>query len=394
MTRGRGIGAAEDRPAPGVAPGAYFDYAASSPPHAEALDAYVEVARSFFANPSSSHLRGMQARKRLEAARERCKALLGVAPGARVVITSGGTEANNLVLHSFLGEPAEGRVLLANDVHPSSWKAGHRAGDRVDVLKVDGRGLVGLETLAARLTPRHGLVSIAHGNNETGVVQDLEGIASLCAARGAWLHVDGAQAVGHLPLALGSLDRIFYTFSSHKFGAPRGSGGVITGSPERLRPLLLGGSQEGGLRAGTEDAAAFCAAVTALDVSLREFPAKRNLLKGFAEQVIRRVVARFPEALVNSAEEGLPGLVSLSLPGLNGTLAVTEMAMKGFDLSAGSACHAGSSEPSRVIRALGRTRLEALGTLRISMGYATTQQDVDAMVDALLSVIERGLEVG
>jgi cysteine desulfurase len=371
----------------------YFDYAASSPPHAEALDTYVEMARGFFANPSSSHVRGMRARQRLEAARERCKELLGVAPGARIVLTSGGTEANNLVLHSVLDEPSGGRVLMANDVHPSAWKAGHRAGDRVDVLKVDGRGLVSLEALAARLTPRHCLVSIAHGNNETGVVQDLEGIASLCAARGTGLHVDGAQMVGHLPLALGSLDRVFYTFSSHKFGAPRGSGGVITGSPDRLRPLLLGGSQEGGLRAGTEDAAAFCAAVTALEASLRELPAQTELLRGFANQVIRQVLGRFPKALVNSGDEGLPGLVSISLPGLNASLAVTEMAMKGFDVSGGSACHAGSSEPSRVIRALGRTRLEALGTLRISMGYGTTPTDVGAMMEALSAVIERGLEV-
>lgn len=372
----------------------YFDYAASTPPRVETLNQYSRVASRCFANPSSRHRRGMQAREALEGARERFKELLGAEPETRMILTSGGTEANNLVLHSVLsvshGAP---RVLMANDVHPSAWQVGHRYGERTDVLKVDDQGRVRLEDLAARLGPQHGLVSIVHGNNETGVVQDLEGIASHCAEHGVLLHVDGVQAVGHLPLALGDLAGICYTFSAHKFGGLRGAGGVITGSPGGLTPLLLGGPQESGMRAGTEDLAALVAATTALKLSLQELPAQRDRLRGFAARIIEQVLHRFPGVRINSGEGGLPGIVSISVPGLNASLAVAEMAMKGFDLSSGSACHAGSTEPSRVIRALGRTRREALGTLRISMGHGTTEEDVDAMIGALLEVVERGLEV-
>ena len=188
----------------------YFDYAASAPPRAETLRTYSEVANRCFANPSSRHRRGLQAREEMEGARARLKELLGAAPEAQVVLASGGTEANNLVLHSFLnGRPNGNRVLMANDVHPSAWQVGHRYGDRVDVLEVDGQGRISLEDLTRRIDPQHHLVSIVHGNNETGVVQDLDGIASHCAERGVLLHVDGVQTAGHVTLTLGDLTGVF-----------------------------------------------------------------------------------------------------------------------------------------------------------------------------------------
>lgn len=391
------MAAGSQRGAGGAAPDlqGYFDYAASAPPRVAALRAYAEVAARCFGNPSSRHRRGKQARDLLEGARERFKELLGAAATTRLVLTSGGTEANNLVLQAaFAGGCGPGRVVVAEDVHPSAWQVCQRHREQVAVLEVDGRGRVSLERLAALLAAPCALVSVVHGNNETGVVQDLEGIAAVCAERGVALHADGVQTVGHLPLALGGLTGRFYTFAGHKFGGPRGVGGVLTGSPELLRPSHLGGEQEQGLRAGTEDPAALHAAAVALAAELAELPTRAPLLRGFREEIAARVTERFPQARINSGKGGLPGIVSLSVPGLNASLAVAEMAMRGFDLSSGSACHAGSSEPSRVIRALGRSRLEALGTLRVSMGHGTTAADVEAMTEALLGVVERGLEVG
>ncbi|GAB4268494.1 MAG: cysteine desulfurase family protein [Deferrisomatales bacterium] len=371
----------------------YFDYAASEPPFPEALRVQSEVGARLFGNPSSSHRRGLEARTRFEADKERLARLLGADLDARVVVVSGGTEANNLVIDSVMESRPRARLLLARDVHASAWYATKRWPDRVDVVDVGEDGVLDPGAVDAALTGAHALVSVLHGNNETGVVHDVRALAALCRRRGVALHVDGVQAVGRLPLELGALEGVFYTFSSHKFGAPRGSGGVLTGSPETLEARIRGGGQEQGLRGGTENPAAFAGAVAALERSLELRPKREGPLRAWAARIVERVTGRFPQTAVNSPPDGLPGFVSLSVPGLNGSMAVTEMAMRGFDLSAGSACHAGSSEPSRIIRAMGRDRITALGTLRITMGYGTADEEVEEMIAALLTVIDRGLEV-
>ncbi len=371
----------------------YFDYAASCPPHPEALEEYVRASADRFGNPSSTHRRGMEARKLLETAKQRILRALRLPEQTALILTSGGTEANNLVLESFL-RAGTGRIAVAADAHPSVWYVTRKYPDRVDVIPVDDRGRISPRGLEGVIGPIHGLVSLVHANNETGVVQDAAVLWDVCRKKGVAVHLDGVQALGRVPLDLPSLERVFITFSAHKFGAPRGVGGVITGSPERLAPQIHGGRQERGLRAGTENAAGLAACAAALEITVRERPAVARRLRGFWSLLVDRVLARFPGTVLNSDPQGLPDIVSFSVPGLNGATAVTEMAMRGFDVSAGAACHAGAAEPSRVIRAMGRDRITALGTLRISMGYGTTGDEVEAMTETLLDVIERGLEVG
>ncbi len=371
----------------------YFDYAASCPPHPEALEEYARASAERFGNPSSTHRRGLEARRLLDDARRRIRTVLGLPDDTALVLTSGGTEANNLVLESLLAESGT-RLAVAADVHPSAWYVTDRHPDRVDVVPLDRAGRVDLEALERLLGPRHALLSVVHANNETGVLQDVAAIHRLCRSRDVALHLDAVQALGRVPLGLESLEGVFVTFSAHKFGAPRGVGGVLTGSPERLRPLLRGGLQEGGLRAGTQNAAGLAACARALEVTVAHRPRVEQRLRGFGERIVERVRQRFPQTVVNSRPDGIPDIVSLSVPGLNGATAVTEMAMRGFDVSAGAACHAGAAEPSRIIRAMGRDRITALGTLRISMGYGTRADEVEALVEVLLEVIERGLEVG
>ena len=371
----------------------YFDYAASCPPHPEALEEYARASAERFGNPSSTHRRGMEARKLLESAKQRILRALHLPEQTAVIATSGGTEANNLVLESFLTAGA-GRVAVAADAHPSAWYVTRAYSARVDVVPVDGRGRISPKALEQALGPSHGLVSLVHANNETGVVQDVAALWEVCRKKGVAVHLDGVQALGRVSLDLPSLEGVFVTFSAHKFGAPRGVGGILTGSPERLVPRIHGGRQESGLRAGTENAAGLAACATALEITVRDRPEVSRRLREFWRLVIERVMARFPGTVLNSGPDGLPDILSLSVPGLNGATAVTEMAMRGFDVSAGAACHAGAAEPSRVIRAMGRDRVTALGTLRISMGYGTEPAEVEAMAEALLEVIERGLEVG
>ena len=349
----------------------YFDYAASAPPFAEALARQQEVAAKLFASPSSTHGAGRRAKEILDAARKDILRLLGF-PDATLVLTSGGTEANNLVLRSVL----EGRILLAADVHPSAWFAKEAWPKRVEVLPVgaDGR-LQWTSTKAA-------LVSVLHGNNETGLVHELKEV-------GVPLHVDAVQSVGHLPLD--QLPFTYLTFSAHKFGGPRGVGGVVVRNGA-LAPQIIGGGQERGARGGTENVAGLAATALALEASLRMMEVETQRLRGLARKLQAELLAKIPGLVANSdPESGLPGLVSVSIPDLAGETVVQEMDLRGFAISAGAACGSGKMEPSRVLLARGLPRNLALGMLRISMGRLT--KDVDALGAALAEVVKKQREL-
>src|SRR6185503_9670350 len=201
-----------------------------------------------------------------------------------------------------------------------------------------------------------------HANHETGVVQDVKALGEVCARKGVPLHVDGVQALGRLPVTLSELPFAFYTFSAHKFGGPRGVGGVIVRSAT-LAPQILGGGQEKGARGGTENVAGLAAALTALDLATRSLEGEGPRLRKLAGLLTDEIRTAIPDALVNSSANGLPGLVSFSFPKLLGEEIVVELNLRGFAVSAGSACGSGKMEPPRTVMAMGRTREQALGTL-------------------------------
>jgi len=358
----------------------YFDTAATALPWPEALRRFEEVSLRQFGNPSSSHEAGLQARETLETARKAFLARVGFADGT-LVLTSGATEANNLVLKGAL---QKGRPLLAADVHPSVWFA--REGS--DVVETGPDGRIAPEKLASSISKKTSLVSIVHANNETGVVQDVKALGEVCARKGVPLHVDGVQALGRLPVTLSELPFAFYTFSAHKFGGPRGVGGVIVRSAT-LAPQILGGGQEKGARGGTENVAGLAAALTALDLATRSLEGEGPRLRKLAGLLTDEIRTAIPDALVNSSANGLPGLVSFSFPKLLGEEIVVELNLRGFAVSAGSACGSGKMEPSRPVMAMGRTREQALGTVRISMGRHTTEDAVRRLAAALRQVVEK-----
>jgi cysteine desulfurase len=362
----------------------YFDYAATAPPYPEALKRFEEVSLRQFGNPSSSHDAGQKARETLEASRKAFLARAGFADGS-LVLTSGATEANNLVLRAALGVRV-GRVLLAADVHPSAWFA--RTYDNTVILETGPDGRISPETLAARLSKKTVLVSILHVNNETGVIQDLKALGAVCEKAGVVLHVDGVQAFGRLPLTLSELPFTHYTFSAHKFGGPRGVGGLLTRRPG-ISAQIEGGGQEKGLRGGTENVAGLAAALVAFDLSARSLEIEVPRLRKLAALLADDIKGQIPGAILNSAPEGLPGLVSVSFPDLIGEEIVVEMNLRGFAISAGSACGSGKMEPSRPVMAMGRTRAQALGTVRISMGRHTTEDAVRRLAAALRQVVEK-----
>jgi cysteine desulfurase len=364
----------------------YFDHAAGTPPAPEALRRHAELA-ALHGNPSASHPAGQEARRTLEAARRRFLELAGL-PEGRLILTSGATEANNLVLRGVLERRPEGRLLLAADVHASAWFAKELWPGRVDVMETGPDGRIDPAALERRLTPAHVLFSFVHGNNETGTLQDARALAAVCAARGATVHADVVQALGRIPLDLAELGADYAVFTAHKFGGLRGTGGVIAREPV-LAAQILGGGQEGGLRAGTENVAGLGAAVAGLEAAIADREAEAARRRALARDLLD-ILRRWPGLLVNSdPERGLPGLVSVCFPGLVGESLVAELGLRGFAASAGSACGSGRREPSRVVLAMGRPKEAALGAVRISLGRGNGPESIRDLGLTLLEVAEK-----
>jgi cysteine desulfurase len=363
----------------------YFDYAASAPPFTEALDRYKSVALRYPANPSSTHASGTEAgRKLIELKRQFCN-LLDFREG-HLLLCSSATEANNTIIEGHRRKFPQGRILIAEDVHDSIWYATRKHKDHTDVLPLSGMDYPDSRKLASTVNPETSLICINHVCNETGRVYELAPIAEFCFLRNIRLLADGSQAAGHVPVSLDHIPCDYYSFSAHKFGGPRGVGGLLI-RDRQFEPLLSGGRQEWELRAGTENLAGLAATIKAMEISLSKMEEQTSLLHTLKTNLLDELRRQVPEVLVNTPENGLPGLLSLSFPGFMSAEIVTALSVSGFKIARGSACHANRTEPSRVILASGLTEMEAAGTVRISMGRSNTEKSVKELCLALLDYI-------
>jgi cysteine desulfurase len=366
----------------------YFDYAAAAPPFPEALNAQAQAAERWFGNPSAAHGPGRAARAELERLRRRLAELCGFA-GGRLVLTSGATEANNWAIHGTLAHRPAGRILVAPDVHASVWNVCLRYPGRIDSLPVDRHGRIRLRDLTAGFTADTCLVCCSHAASETGIVQDAGAIAAVCERRGVDCLVDGTQACGRIPVDLSAIAADFYVFSAHKFGGPRGCGGVFVRA-HSMPPLMDGGAQEWGLRPGTENLPALAGAVAALERSLALMTVETERLRELTRTVSTELERSGAPFHVNGDPEATaPGFLSLTFPNLDGHALVADLAVQGFAIASGSACSANRPEPSRAILALGRSSAEALGTVRISFGRSSAPAIVEAFARALVKTVRR-----
>jgi cysteine desulfurase len=363
----------------------YFDYSASTPPFPEALEKFRDISMRFLANPSSLHQVGRKARKRfLEAKKSFCD-LLHFSDG-RVLLCSSGTEANNTIIEGHRLRFPEGRLLIAEDTHDCIWYAREKHPDHTDVLGVDRSGQIDPDQFIEAIRPTTTLVCINHVCNELGTIHPVADFADICAARGIRLLVDGAQAMGHIPVDLGQIAATYYSFSAHKFGGPRSVGGIFIRDSD-FEPLLHGGRQEWELRASTENLAGLVATITAFEQCLTSMETEKDRLHELMDHFLKEVKSEVPKVLINSPAERLPGFVSLSVPGFLGTEIVAALSLSGHALSTGSACHENQITPSRVITAMGRSAEEARGTIRISMGRGTTSLSVQRLTRALIEFL-------
>ncbi len=352
----------------------YLDHNAGAPARPAVAEA-VAAALTRGGNPSSVHGAGRAARRTVEDARESVAALLGAAPG-HVVFTSGGTEANNLALAAA----GDGRIVAGATEHDSVLRAAAGA----DLAPVGPDGVLDLAAFEALLDrePAPGLVSIMLANNETGVIHPVTAAARLAHARRALVHCDAVQGAGRLVLDLNALGVDLLTLSAHKLGGPQGMGALVMAGDHDLAPVILGGGQERGRRAGTEAVPAIAGFGVAADLA-RADAGDHAHLAGLRDRMEAALLALAPGAHVFGAGAArLPNTSCISMPGVPSETQVMALDLAGVAVSAGAACSSGKIQPSHVLRAMGVRAAEAATAIRISLGWDTAAADVDRLVEA------------
>jgi cysteine desulfurase len=365
----------------------YLDWNATAPMRPEARAACVE-ALGLTGNPSSVHAEGRAARRLVEAARAKVADLVGAEP-SNVIFTSGGTEANMLALTPMLedGTSKQHRdlLLLSAIEHPSVSHGGRFPRHQTGEIPVTPAGVIDLDMLRRMLKPgAHALVSVMLANNETGVLQPVREAAEIVHEAGGLLHVDAVQGPGRVGIDLKAHGADLLTLSAHKLGGPKGAGTLILREGLHIAdPLIRGGGQERGARAGTENVAAiagFGAAAEAAAAAMDSDAARMALLRGQLEAGLK---ARTPEAVIFGAETArLPNTTLFAVPGLKAETAVIAFDLEGVAVSSGAACSSGKVQPSHVLAAMGVDQTLARGAVRVSLGPSTSESQVEAFLNA------------
>jgi cysteine desulfurase len=363
----------------------YLDWNATTPLRPEARQA-MAAAWDLPGNPSSVHAEGRKARRLVEDARAAVAGAVGALP-RNVVFTSGGTEANALALARGLrlksGPPVQ-RLVVSAIEHASVLAGGRFPAEAISTVGVSGSGVLDLDHLREALAAGPpALVSVMLANNETGAVQPIAEVAEIVHAAGGVLHVDAIQALGKIPLDISALSADLVTVSAHKIGGPKGVGALAwAGGVQGLEPLLRGGGQERGHRAGTEDVAGIAGFGAAVRASVDAFEKDANRLESLRNR-LETGLGRTPGILIFSGNvRRLPNTTLFTVPGLRAETAVIGFDLGGIAVSSGSACSSGKVQPSHVLEAMGFDRELAQGAVRLSLGWSTCEADIDRCLEA------------
>ncbi|MBA3034621.1 MAG: cysteine desulfurase [Gammaproteobacteria bacterium] len=371
----------------------YLDYNATTPVAPEVAAVIRPWLEQHFGNPSSSHVYGQQARQAVAQARNHVAALIG-SDDAEIVFTGGATEANNLALlgvaraYHALGDKKRHLVISAIE-HPAVMQPAlhlRELGWEVTVLPVDSAGRVAVKDLAAVLRPDTALVSVMHANNEVGTLQPLTEIAALARANGTLVHTDAAQSAGKLSVNVDALGIDLLTLAFHKFYGPKGIGALYVRRGTPLKPILFGADQEHGQRPGTENVALIVGAGETARLARERLPGATQHLASVRDELHRRLAGAVPGLMLNGhPDHRLPNTLHVSFPGVSGRELLAAVADE-IAASVGSACHSEADAVSGVLAAMGCNAARARGAVRLSVGLATSEQDVihasSALADA------------
>ena len=374
----------------------YADHAATTALSKRALAAALPFLQGEYGNASSAYAFGKRARKAIARAHRQVADVVGAA-ASEIVFTAGGSEGNNTVLRG-VAERAwragkRAHIVVSAIEHPSvlaPCRVLERLGARIDYVPVSQEGRVAAESVAAVLSEETCLVSVMLANNEVGTVQDIAAIAELLKERGVPFHTDAVQAIGHIPVDVKALGVTYLTASGHKFGGMKGTGFLWQREGAELPPLISGGGQESGRRAGTENTAGIVALGEALTESVERMQEDAVRLRGLVAYTLQMIEREMPEVRVHGAGGAhLPGILNIGISGVRGESLVHLLDLKGICVSAASACSAGTDVPSHVLRAMGYSEREAMEALRISYGRESTQEDAQRVAEEIVCAVQK-----
>ncbi|QPH56004.1 cysteine desulfurase family protein [Pontivivens ytuae] len=372
----------------------YFDFAASTPLAPEVADAMAPWLSGLYGNPHSDHLTGFAAANAIERAKDQVSSLLSCSP-EDIILTSGATEANNLALKGvLLSNSIPGRHLIVSAIEHKCIleAAGHLedSGFDLTIIPPAADGQIRISDVSAALRDDTALVSIMAVNNETGVIQPVRELARLCEARGVFFHTDAAQAVGRIELDFDVLPNTLMSLSAHKIYGPQGIGALI--APRQIQrqmvPLFHGGGQQGGIRSGTIPTALCVGLGRAAELARERRNEDNTYLSDIRTKFVHLLRERECVPELNADAEIVPGIMSLRFSGVDAAELVLTV-QKNLSISMGSACNAGSIEPSYVLQAMGIPSSHANESVRISFGRTTTKEDILEAADALAAGIRR-----
>jgi len=381
---------------PPQAGGIYLDNNATTKVAPEVIEAMMPYLTEHYGNPSSMHRFGAEAGRGLAEAREQVAELLGARAASEIIFTAGGSESDNLAIVGTLrAYPEKKHVVTSAVEHPAVLglcrDLEKRQGYAVDFIGVDPLGRLDLDELRAKVRPDTAIVSIMMANNETGVLFDSQAIGEIVKGQGSIFHVDAVQAVGKLAVDLRRLDCVdMLSLSGHKLHAPKGVGALYVRKGTRLRPLIMGGHQERGRRAGTENVASCVALGAACRLADAHRDEENTRVRALRDRLEERILAAVPDSRRNGAPgERLPNTANLSFDFIEGEGILLLLDRAGIAASSGSACTSGSLEPSHVLKAMGVPFIAAHGSIRFSLSRYNTEGEIDYVTQIVPRIVER-----
>ncbi|MGN0794302.1 MAG: cysteine desulfurase NifS [Aristaeellaceae bacterium] len=371
----------------------YLDNAATTACAPEVVEAMLPYFTQTFGNASSVHAFGRESRRAIETARRQVARALNVAAPQEIVFTAGGSESDNWAIKGAAFARADrGRHIITSAIehhavlHTCQWL--EKQGFEVTCLPVDAEGRVSVEHVERALRPDTVLVSVMMANNEIGTLQPVAQIGGLCRERGVLFHTDAVQAVGAIPVDVQAMHADLLSLSAHKFHGPKGVGALYVRKGVRLDNLVHGGAQERGLRAGTENLAGIVGLGKAIEMATAHLEDNAAHMTRLRDRLIAGIMERVPEVRLNGhPTDRLPNNCNLSFQGVEGEALLLRLDLAGIAGSSGSACTSGTLDPSHVLLAIGLPVAMAHGSLRLTLGADTTEEDIDAVLERLPPIV-------
>ncbi|MEI7904165.1 MAG: cysteine desulfurase NifS [Candidatus Firestonebacteria bacterium] len=372
----------------------YLDYAATTPVHPEVLEFMTPYFTEKFGNASTIYYYGREAKAALEESREKIAKAIG-AESAEIVFMSGGTEADNNALKgvAYANRTKGNHIITSRIEHHAVLETCHsleKEGFEVTYLPVHKDGLIDLDEVKSAIKENTILVSLMFANNEIGVINPVKEIGIICRAKGVYFHTDAVQALGSVPINVEEMNIDLLSVSSHKLYGPKGVGALYIRKGVKCSSLMHGGEQEKRRRAGTENIAGIVGFGKAAELAIRGLANEAPRLTALRDKLIRGLKTCIPEIVLNGhPEKRLPGNVNISVKYIEGEAMLLNLDMEGICASSGSACTSGSLEPSHVLTALGLPQELAHGSIRFSLGKATSEEDIKTVLNVFPEIVER-----